>query len=155
MLSKPPQATKLPDGAYAHVITQLDLSGMACTLFVVQLSHTISLPSCDADTRFLEQYCSIKHKFKSTCNFYRVFVKSIEPHILQFYRLGVLNILNVLYKLYVRFKRTLKVNKNVCNTLRMTLHAVLSQWQVAVADVFGNYSSKKHLLGLPILYKHY
>lgn len=35
MLSKPPQATKLPDGAYAHVITQLDLSGMACTLFVV------------------------------------------------------------------------------------------------------------------------
>lgn len=53
MLSKPPQATKLPDGAYAHVITQLDLNGIACTLFVVWLSHTINFPSCDADTKFL------------------------------------------------------------------------------------------------------
>lgn len=32
MLSKPPQATKLPDGAYAQVITHDDRSGMACTL---------------------------------------------------------------------------------------------------------------------------
>jgi len=30
MLSRPPHATKLPDGAYAHVITQLDRSGIAC-----------------------------------------------------------------------------------------------------------------------------
>lgn len=29
MLSRPPQATKLPEGAYAQVITQLDRRGMA------------------------------------------------------------------------------------------------------------------------------
>ena len=29
MLSRPPHATKFPDGAYAHVITQLDRRGMA------------------------------------------------------------------------------------------------------------------------------
>ena len=28
-LSRPPQATKLPDGAYAQVITQLDRNGIA------------------------------------------------------------------------------------------------------------------------------
>jgi hypothetical protein len=31
MLSRPPHATKLPDGAYAQVITQDERSGMACT----------------------------------------------------------------------------------------------------------------------------
>ena len=35
MLSRPPHATKLPEGAYAQVITQEDLNGMACTLFVL------------------------------------------------------------------------------------------------------------------------
>uniref|UniRef100_A0A182Q2H3 Uncharacterized protein n=1 Tax=Anopheles farauti TaxID=69004 RepID=A0A182Q2H3_9DIPT len=54
MLSRPPQATKFPDGAYAHVITQDERSGIACTLLVVCESHTISLPSCEADTRFRE-----------------------------------------------------------------------------------------------------
>ena len=29
ILSRPPHATKLPEGAYAHVITQLDRRGMA------------------------------------------------------------------------------------------------------------------------------
>ena len=29
ILSKPPQATKFPDGAYEHVMTQLDRRGMA------------------------------------------------------------------------------------------------------------------------------
>lgn len=54
MLSKPPQATKLPDGAYAQVITQLERSGIAWTLFVVWLSQTINLPSCEADTKLLK-----------------------------------------------------------------------------------------------------
>ncbi len=31
ILSKPPHATKLPDGAYAHVITQDERNGIACT----------------------------------------------------------------------------------------------------------------------------
>lgn len=45
ILSKPPHATKLPDGAYAQVITQLERRGMAWTLLVVYESQTISLPS--------------------------------------------------------------------------------------------------------------
>jgi len=35
MLSRPPQATKLPEGAYAQVMTQEERKGMACTLFVL------------------------------------------------------------------------------------------------------------------------
>lgn len=31
ILSKPPHATKLPDGAYAHVMTHDERNGMACT----------------------------------------------------------------------------------------------------------------------------
>lgn len=53
MLSSPPHATYEPEGAYAHVMTHEERSGIACTLFVVWLSHTISLPSWLADTRFL------------------------------------------------------------------------------------------------------
>ena len=53
MLSRPPQATKLPLGEYAHVMTQEDRSGMAWTLFVVYASQMISFPSCEAETRCL------------------------------------------------------------------------------------------------------
>lgn len=35
ILSSPPHATKLPEGAYAHVMTHEDRSGMAWTLFVL------------------------------------------------------------------------------------------------------------------------
>lgn len=31
ILSKPPHATKLPDGAYAHVMTHDERNGIACT----------------------------------------------------------------------------------------------------------------------------
>jgi hypothetical protein len=54
ILSSPPQATYEPLGAYAHVITHDERSGIACTLFVVNESHTINLPSCEADTRLRE-----------------------------------------------------------------------------------------------------
>lgn len=54
MLSNPPQATYDPEGAYAQVMTQEERRGIACTLLVVWLSHTISLPSWLAETRFLE-----------------------------------------------------------------------------------------------------
>lgn len=46
----PPQATARPEGAKAHVITQLERNGMANCLFVVYASQTMSLPSCDALT---------------------------------------------------------------------------------------------------------
>lgn len=45
------------------------------------------------------------------------------------------------------FKWTLTVKKNVYITLEMGL--------MTVAEVIFNYSSKKHPLGLPLLYKHY
>ena len=35
---------------------------MACTLLVVYESHTISLPSCDADTRFLQTLSIASHR---------------------------------------------------------------------------------------------
>jgi hypothetical protein len=50
MLSRPPHATYPPLGEYAHVMTHDDLSGMACTLFVLYASQTMSLPSCEAET---------------------------------------------------------------------------------------------------------
>ena len=55
MLSRPPHATRLPEGLYAHVMTQDERSGIACSLFVVRASQTSSLPSCEADTRLLLQ----------------------------------------------------------------------------------------------------
>eukprot|EP00965_Chrysotila_dentata_P194537 6176424-Pleurochrysis_carterae.AAC.2 len=53
MLSSPPQATFVPPGAKAQVMTQLERSGMACTLLVVKAFHTMSLPSCEAETSSL------------------------------------------------------------------------------------------------------
>jgi len=40
-----PQATKFPDGAYAHAITHVVGIVTACSLFVVNASHIIILPS--------------------------------------------------------------------------------------------------------------
>jgi len=67
MLSRPPQATKFPDGAYctvgefvrprkhkkkkkrtAQVITHDERRGIAWTLFVEYPSQTMSFPSCEA-----------------------------------------------------------------------------------------------------------
>jgi hypothetical protein len=36
ILSKPPHATKLPDGAYAHVMTHDERNGMACTYKLIE-----------------------------------------------------------------------------------------------------------------------
>ena len=48
----------------AHVMTQLERSGIAFTLFVVSASHMMSLPSCDALTiqvglDFVREGCEI------------------------------------------------------------------------------------------------
>ena len=51
-----PHATKLPDGAKAHAITQVVGMVTACSLLVVNASQTIILPSY----RFLK----IKHETK-------------------------------------------------------------------------------------------
>lgn len=40
MLSRPPHATKFPDGAQAHVITQLERKGIACICEQYQLDVT-------------------------------------------------------------------------------------------------------------------
>lgn len=50
MLSRPPQATLVPDGEKAHVMTHEERSGIACCLFPLAAFHTISLPSCEALT---------------------------------------------------------------------------------------------------------
>jgi hypothetical protein len=55
MLSNPPLATRLPDGAYAHVMTHADRSGIAWIFSALVPSHTISLLSWEAETRFLKQ----------------------------------------------------------------------------------------------------
>ncbi len=54
-MSRPPEATMRFDfWSKAQVITQLDRSGMLIFFSVVCAFHTISLPSCDADTRCVE-----------------------------------------------------------------------------------------------------
>uniref|UniRef100_A0A182IQB3 Uncharacterized protein n=1 Tax=Anopheles atroparvus TaxID=41427 RepID=A0A182IQB3_ANOAO len=54
MLSMPPQATKLPESAYATLITQAERSGMTCTLLPVHVSQMISLPSSEPVTQCRE-----------------------------------------------------------------------------------------------------
>eukprot|EP00954_Amorphochlora_amoebiformis_P007139 554902-Amorphochlora_amoeboformis.AAC.2 len=53
VLSSPPDATSACDGAKAHVMTQLDRSGIACTFVCRNAFHTITLPSAAALTRQL------------------------------------------------------------------------------------------------------
>mmetsp|Transcript_23427 Transcript_23427/g.52025 ORF Transcript_23427/g.52025 Transcript_23427/m.52025 type:complete len:217 (+) Transcript_23427:172-822(+) len=54
-LSSPPQATNPPFVcSNAHVITQLDLSGIACNFVFPMASQTINLPSWEALTRSFE-----------------------------------------------------------------------------------------------------
>jgi hypothetical protein len=41
ILSKPPHATKLPDGAYAHVMTHDERNGMACTYKLKEMFFSV------------------------------------------------------------------------------------------------------------------
>lgn len=53
MLSIPPQATKLPDGAKATDITQAERNGITCTLLPVHESQIINFPSSEPVTQCL------------------------------------------------------------------------------------------------------
>jgi hypothetical protein len=49
-LSRPPQATEFPPGEKAAAMTQAHASLIACVFWLETAFHTMSLPSCDAET---------------------------------------------------------------------------------------------------------
>ena len=58
-MSRPPDATRDPEGQKAQVITQEDTSGIIASLFVVNAFHIISFESWDALTStFFDEFGS-------------------------------------------------------------------------------------------------